>query len=280
MYEVLIPVDFSEESIIALEYGIDLANHLNANLRVIHVKADSLIVPFYVENAADYTLDHNVDIWANDLHVKYKAKYIVENGHFDYKIREGNVVKEITNQAKYDDATIMVMGAHSDKSIGARWVGSNAYRLVSHSPCPVIVVNKKMKLVHNIKSIVVPVDYSIASRKKVPAVTGMAYLFDAKVHVVGLKPSDLKWMNEEMDVFVNQVRNYIVNNGKVEVVTHQLVGSDFAQNIMKYSDEVDTDILTVHVHHSNNPFVRLFQSFANELINNSLKPVLVIPTKD
>jgi len=280
MYEVLIPIDFSQESIIALEYGIDLANHLKANLRVVHVKADSLIIPFYLENKADYALNHKVDIWASDLHEKYKHKYQVEKGIFDYKIREGNVITEVTNQAKYDDATIMVMGAHNDKSIGAKWVGSNAYRLVSHSPCPVIVVNKRMKLIHDITNIVVPIDYNIASRKKVPAVTGMAYLFDSEVHVVGLKPSDLKWMNDEMDVYVKQVRNYIVNNAKVEVVTDQLVGSDFAQNILEYSEKVDADMLAVHVHHSNNPFVRLFQPFANELINNSLKPVLVIPTKD
>ena len=280
MYEVLIPIDFSEESVIALEYGIDLANHLKANLRVIHVKTNSLIVPFYIENKADEAIEHNVNLWASDLHEKYKGKYLVEKGNFDYKIREGNVVKEITNQAKYDDATVMVMGAHNDKSIASRWVGSNAYRLVSHSPCPVIVVNKRMKLTHNIKNIVVPVDYSIASRKKVPAVAGMAYLFDAKVHVVGLKPSNLKWMNDEMDIYVNQVKNYIVRNAKVEVVTDQLTGSDFAKNIMTYSEKFDAHMLTVHVHHSNNPFVRLFQPFANDLINNSLKPVLVIPTKD
>jgi len=280
MYEVLIPIDFSEESVIALEYGIDLANHLKANLRVVHVKTDSVIIPFYAENKANYKLDHNVELWAKELYEKYKQKYLVENGCFDYKIREGNVVKEICNQAKYDDATIVVMGAHNDKTIGSKWVGSEAYRLVSHSPCPVMVVNKRMKLVHEIKSIVVPIDYNIASRKKVPAVTGLAYLFGAEVHVVGLKSSDLKWMNEEMDVFVKQVKQYIVINARVDVVTNQLVGRDYSKNIMRYSDDYDTDILTVHVHHSNNPFMRLFQGFANELINNSLKPVLVIPTKD
>jgi len=279
MYEVLVPIDFSEESVIALEYGIALANHLNANLRVIHVKCNTVILPFFAEENAKYRLDHNVDMWAKELYEKYKSRYKVKNGYFDYKIREGNVIKEITNQAKYGDSSVLVVATHNNKK-ESKWVGSDAYRLVSHSPCPVVVVNKRMKLKYDIKSIVVPVDYSIASRKKVPAVTGMAYLFDAKVHVVGLKSSDLKWMNDEMSVFVKQVKEYITKNAHVNVESDQIAGREFAKNLMDYADKVDADMLTVHVHHSNNPFVRLFQPFTNELVNNSLKPVLVIPTKD
>ncbi|WP_430813057.1 universal stress protein [Carboxylicivirga sp. RSCT41] len=280
MKEVLIPVDFSEESLIALDYGIDLANHLLANVRVIHVKTDSVIVPFFTTDPYSDKLNQDVDVWAHQLYDRYSKEYKVEGGYFDFKIREGNVVKEVCNQAKYGDSTIIVLGSHDDASVSSKWVGSPAYRLVAHSPCPVIVVNKRMKLKHEIGSIALPVDYSIASRKKVPEIAGVARLFNANVHVVGLKSSDLVWMNNEMHSYVRQVKNYVINKAKVEVNDIVLTGRSYADNLMEYAMDANIDLLTTHVHHTANPFVRVFQSFTNDLINKSLKPVLVIPTKD
>ncbi len=280
MKEVLVPVDFSEESLIALDFGIDLANHLKSNIRVIHVKTDSVIIPFFSKNEVNDKLSQDVELWARELHDKYIYKYKVENGVFDYKIREGNIVKEISNQAKYGDSTIIVLGSHEDTSYASKWVGSEAYRVVANAPCPVLVVNKRMQLNHEIKNIALPVDYSIASRKKVPAIAGMARLFDAKVHVIGLKTSDLDWMNEQMSAFVKLVENFVVKQARVKVEHAQLTGREFADNLMHFADENNIDLITTHVHHANNPFVRMFQSFTNDLINKSLKPVLVIPTKD
>ena len=70
------------------------------------------------------------------------------------------------------------------------------------------------------------------------------------------------------------------SRAKVEVIHNQLTGKDHAINIMNYAQEMAIDLITTHVHHTSNPFVREFQPFTNELINKSLKPVLVIPTKD
>ena len=280
MKEVLVPIDFTEESLIALDFGVDLANHLQANIRVVHVKTDSQIIPFFSKNEVTDRLSQDVDAWAEELHHQFVHKYKVKCGVFDYKIREGNAVKEISNQAKYGDSTIMVLGSHEDSSFASQWVGSPAYRMVAHSPCPVLVVNKRMQLNHDIKRIALPVDYSIASRKKVPAIAGIAHLFGAKVHVVGLKTSDVDWMNEQMNTFVRMVENFVVNQANVEVEHTQLTGREFANNLMHFAEDNSIDLITTHVHHTHNPFVRVFQSFTNDLINKSLKPVLVIPTKD
>jgi nucleotide-binding universal stress UspA family protein len=280
MKEVLIPVDFSEESLIALDYGIELANHLIANVRIIHVKTDSVIVPFFTTDPDNDKLNQDIESWAQKLYKEFSKKYKVAKGNFDFKIREGNVVKEVCNQAKYGDSTIIVLGSRNENATSSKWVGSPAYRLVAHSPCPVIVVNKRMQLHYEIASIALPVDYDIASRKKVPEIAGIAHLFNANVHVVGLKSSDLIWMNNEMMNYVKQVKNYVVNRAKVEVHETVLTGRNYADNLMKYANRENIDLITTHVHHTPNPFVRVFQSFTNELINNSLKPVLVIPTKD
>lgn len=279
MKEVLIPVDFSDESKVALEYGIDIANTMQANVRVIHIKTNNLIVPFFTSDKTYDKINPDISAWAKKLHLTYSERYHVTNGRFDYKIREGNVRTEVCNQAKYGDSTLIVLGSHFETS-QSTWPGSQAFRLVAHSPCPVLVVNKRMQLNKQINSIALPIDYDIASRKKVAAIAGIACLFKARIHVVGLKSSNLKWMNKRISTFVMQVQQFINKSSKVEVSTEILTGKDYANNLMQYTKAQAIDLITTHVHHTNNPFVRIFQSFTNDLINQSVKPLLIIPTKD
>lgn len=280
MKEVIVPVDFSDEALNALEYGVAMANHLEANLRVIHIKTGTTIVPVFADNKADYLINRDVNSWAEELHGKFVNKYKVDKGVFDYKIREGDLVEEITNQAKYDDASLIVLGTHTDTSFSARWTGSNAYHLVAHSPCPVLVVNKRMTWKEEVKNIIIPIDDSVSSRKKVSAVAGIAYLFNAKVAVVGLQTSDSKWVVQKMDAYVEQVKRYLIENVGVIVATDEIVSDNLSDSIMEYANNVDADLLTVHIHHSKVPFSKMFQPFTNELINKSLIPVMVIPTND
>lgn len=280
MKRVLIPIDFSEDSLNAMKYGIAMANHLNANVRVMHVKTGLEYAPVFAKNQLEYKLNKEVDSWMQDLQKTFSDDYLVPGGKFDYKIREGNVVNEIANQAKYDDSSLIVVGSHGESGFQSRFIGSNAYRLVAHSPCPILVVNKGMQWEHGVRKVVVPIDFSKASRKKIPIVTGVSKSFNAKVYLVGLRQSKFKFLLDRVNLFMRQVERYMVNNADLTVEKHVLFGKKLVQQIIDYTEEVNGDLVTVHVHHSSNPLSNLFRPFANELINNSSKPVLVIPTKD
>ena len=79
-------------------------------------------------------------------------------------------------------------------------------------------------------------------------------------------------------MFNRQVEKYLVNNAGLEVEKAVLVGKRLVQQIINFSEEKNADLITVHINHTNNPFSNLFKPFANDLINNSTKPVLVVPT--
>ncbi len=280
MKRVLIPVDFSIASVNALIYGIEMANHLKANVRVMHVNTGAHYAPSFAKERVEMQLIGQAQVWMEELMKEYSASYKVEGGNFDYKIREGNVVNEITNQAKYDDSSLIVVGSHGASGFESRIIGSNAYRLVSNSPCPVIVINKNMEWTGGIKSIVVPIDYSKSSRRKIPIVTGIAKLFNAKVYLVGLKESNILYILNKIGLFNKQVEGFIRKNAGVEVETTIISGKNLVEQLVDFSVQVDADLVTMHINHSPNPFIKLFKPFSNELINSSVKPVLAIPTKD
>ncbi|MCU4166690.1 universal stress protein [Carboxylicivirga caseinilyticus] len=278
MKRILIPIDFSEAALNAMEYGIAVANHINANVRIMHVKTGLHYAPTYAKNQAEYRVNEKVDEWLVDLIKKYDDDYVVPGGKFDFKVREGNVVHEISNQAKYDDSSLIVMGSHGASGFQSKWIGSNAYSLVAHAPCPVIVLNQEMKWNGGIRKIVVPVDYTKASRKKIPVIAGIASVFKSRIFLVAVRESKLQYLLKRVAMFNRQVEKYFVTRAGVEVEKSVLVGKKPVQRLISFAEEKNADLITVHVNHTHNPFVNIFKPFANELINNSSKPVLVVPT--
>lgn len=280
MNRVLIPIDFSEDALNALKYGIEMANHINANVRIMHVKTGLSYAPAFAKNQVEFRINQEVESWLDQLMKMYEDDYTVPGGKFDYKIREGNVVNEISNQAKYDDSSLIVVGSHGVSGFQSRWIGSNAYSLVAHSPCPVLVINHTMQWSGGLRKIVVPIDFSKASRKKIPVIAGVAKVFDSKIFLVGLRESTFQFLLKRVTLFNKQVERYLVNKAELRVEKSTLVGKKLVQKVIDFSEEKGADLITVHVHHSHNPLSNFFRPFANDLINHSTKPVLVVPTHD
>lgn len=280
MKRVLIPIDFSKDSINALEYGIEIANYLSANVRIMHVKTGIDYVPAFAKDQAACRLNDQVEGWMDEIKNDHLSNYKVAGGKLDYKLREGNVVHEISNQAKYDDTSLIVVGSHGVSGFQDKWIGSNAFRLAAHSPCPLIVVGKGMKWDRGIRRIVVPIDYTKASRQKIPVLAGVAKHFHARVDLVGLKQSNLQFLIKRIGLFNRQVEKFLRDKAGVEVSSTIFSGKNLVQQMIDYSERVDADLVTIHIHHTLNPFSNLFRPFANELINRSTKPVFVIPTKE
>ncbi len=196
---ILVPIDFSNDSIRALEHAILLSKKLNYNIRLIHVKRQN----------ADYDASFNFNDFdevlksgVRDNFERITSEYSNEiKGEIDYKIREGRIYTEICNQAKYGDAEMIIMGTHGVSGFEEYWIGSNAFRVASNVTCPVITIRYNFPL-RGITKIVLPIDSSDASRQKVPFIAGMALLFNAELHIIDVrennKVSTIKKLKEYM----------------------------------------------------------------------------------
>jgi nucleotide-binding universal stress UspA family protein len=279
MKRILVPIDFSENSVFALKVGVELANQLHAAVRIIHVQTGQKYAPEFLGDNPVERLMGQTKNWLDHLIRKYNAEYRVYNGEFDYKIREGNVVREITNQARYDDVSLIVVGTHGISGVEDRWLGSNAYRLVSHAPCPVFTVRKGMKWGFPHK-IMLPLDYNKLTRKIVPIVTGFAKLLKAEINILALQRKS-KWILPGLsDIYSKQAERYIKTNTRLEVsITSFKWGGD-AKNILKLAQEQSATVIAIHLSKALSPFDSVFRPFANELLNLSEIPVLVVPVKE
>ena len=279
MKRVLVPIDFSDNSVFALKIGLELSNQLHASLRMIHVQTGQKYAPEFLGDNPEERLIGQAKAWLEHLLEKYGPEYRVYNGEFDYKVREGNVVREITNQARYDDVSLIVVGTHGVSGVEDRWLGSNAYRLVSHAPCPVLTTRKGMKW-ESPHRIVLPLDHNKLTRKIVPVVTGFGKLLKAEINILALQRKS-RWILPGLsDIYAKQAEKYIKSNTDLEVsVTPFKWGGD-AKNILSLAREKGASVIAIHLSKALSPFDSVFRPFANELLNLADIPVLVVPVKE
>lgn len=279
MKKILVPIDFSTGSINALDYAIQIANVIEADVRIVHVMTNKSYPVFLIERFEGKVNETVLYECLDDLVREKESTYRVQGGKIDYKVRTGNVVKEIANQGKYDDATMIVVGTHGVSGFEDNWIGSNSYRLVSHSSRPVLTIRNEVKY-SGLKRIILPIDITQGSRLKVPSATGLAKAFGSDVFVVGLRESNYEFIFNRVRTTCKQVQKYIENQIDREVVTDMLSGKGIVEKLIEYSKQNSGDLIVINLMHSSNPFDNLVNYSANHIVNYSSIPVLFIPTNE
>jgi|YNPMSStandDraft_2_1061718.scaffolds.fasta_scaffold24081_1 nucleotide-binding universal stress UspA family protein len=268
MKTILVPIDFSGDSINALEHSILIANKVEANIRMIHVvKKKNFETPFVINDFTSF-FSNSVEDFFKKIIEKYKkeAKFGI-----DYKIREGKIFTEICNQAKYDDAFLIVMGTHGVSGFEEKILGSNAYKVVIDSPCPIITIRKKYAPVEP-KVIILPIDITKDTRKKVPFVAKYAQIFNSEVHVLGVAETKSESVKKKLTQYTNQTETFLKSKN-LKVHKSIITGGDMTSIILNYANENNGNLIAIMTEQPN-PFALIMGLTAHNIVNESPIPVM------
>lgn len=268
---ILVPIDFSFDSINALEHAISIANKIQADVRMINVrKSKEIEIPTYFKDF-NFVFGKTNEGYFDILIEKYKKKV---KGHFDYKVRDGKVYKEITNQAKYDDSYMIIMGTHGISGFEEYWAGSNAYKVVSNAPCPVLTVRNGFPC-KAISKIVAPIDISKESRLKMASVAELAHFFNAEVHVVTVRETNAPDILERLKNYATQSCEFLAQK-KVKCILQDLYGENITDISIEYAKTVGAQMIAVMTEQSENAFNLWLGAYAQQMVNHSPIPVLTL----
>lgn len=133
--KVLVPVDFSDESIAALSTALDIAGDAG-KITVIHVLQDlSPVEPGEVW----YTIDEKTrkEKTAENLRVKLAA---ADYPSMKVVVVIGDAGNHIADYAKANGVDLIVMPSHGRSGISRLLIGSVAERVARFSHCPVLIL--------------------------------------------------------------------------------------------------------------------------------------------
>jgi len=270
MKTIIVPLDFSNDSLNGLNLSLMLANKTGANIKMVYVigKKDDTK---HKQLKKEYKL---VKTKFKDILRKYKGKNNL-NFNLSYTIIEGKVFKEITNLAEESDDALIVLSTHGESGFEELFIGGNAYKIISHSKNPVITF-RRGKISSTIDRIVLPLDITFQTREKVPYTAKLAKLFNSEIHLLSIRLSNFSGIEEKLHQYTDQVVSFIENQ-KIPYTIEHLQGDNLTDITLDYARSINADLISIMTEQEKNISNLLLGSYAHQMINKAFIPVLSFP---
>lgn len=144
--KILVPIDFSEASLIALRYSLNYAQLFNAKLYLIYVLEPVVYPPdFSLGQISLPSVDLEMDKRAKDELEKTAHSVIPHSIEYSLIIKTGKPFVEIIETAKSEDIDLIIISTHGHTGVEHILFGSTAEKVVRKAPCPVLSVRKSVK---------------------------------------------------------------------------------------------------------------------------------------
>lgn len=135
---ILLPIDFSEHSKVALRHGREIAAAYGARLQLLHVVEKPLNPPFY--GAAVVELTPEMEGKAKRAMEELEADVAGPKVDSEIHVIEGRAARDIVDFAERHDSDLIVIGTHGLTGLQHLLLGSATEKVVRTAPCPVFTV--------------------------------------------------------------------------------------------------------------------------------------------
>lgn len=272
MKTILSAIDFSDCSINALEHAISIARASKSNLLMLWVNNPNTTKTILSSDLSDDLLEE-VEHQFSRLIAKYSPQ--MPDSKLDYIIREGKVYKEVVNQAKESDVWLIVAGTHGSSGFEELWMGSNAFKIVSAAPCPVITIRSGIRIERHLERIVMPLDSTPETRQKVPFVSDLAAMFDAEVHVLAMLTTNVSEVRGYVKSYAKQASEYFKKNHvKYQII--DIEADNISDDTIEYAKKIDANLICIMTEQEKTATNIFIGPYAQQMVHHSPYPVLSI----
>jgi nucleotide-binding universal stress UspA family protein len=256
---ILIPVDFSKHSYIAVKQTYNLARFTKSKLVLLHVSANS-------ENERKDDLDQLAQSTRDE------SGLVVES-----ITAKGETFEMINKKAEELECSLVVLALDENaKFKTSLFGGSNSVpKFLAHAGCPVITLRSTENR-DGCKNIVMPFDLTPESREKVSFAVQLAHYYKADIRIVSVfKPNDDEYENKLLP-YLQQVKKFIKAEG-VHCTNRSLPSTKPAEAIIEYAVKNDCDLI-IQINQKDFSFSEMFKgSLGHKIVELSPIPVLNVP---
>ncbi|HNQ12269.1 MAG TPA: universal stress protein [Bacteroidia bacterium] len=273
--QILVPIDFSEQSIIALKQSYNLARLSKAEITLLHVADESTLEPLF--EIMRVTKEYTQEVLKTfEKKLLTLAEEVTKDAHVKVNVlvRTGKIYEVIAEEAENIDAYFIVMGTNGPIGIKKKFIGSNALRVIREAKCPVISIKGKSHR-QGCKTIVLPLDLTRETKEKVNKAIELANYFAGAIKVITINDSKDEFITNKLKRQMDQVVDYIGSNGLI-CSGEFIHGTDIAREVMDYSVKVDADLIMIMTQQELYLTELFIGSSAQEIINESEIPVCSI----
>ena len=138
---IVFPTDFSEVSLEALPWAMDMASKMDAQLLCLYVVEEPQIYSTLDMGAVAIPTTGDLTESANSRMEKFVGEHLGKATHgSEGKVVVGHAATEIVRAANEADAAMIVMTTHGYGGVKHALLGSTTEDVVRHAVCPVMSV--------------------------------------------------------------------------------------------------------------------------------------------
>jgi nucleotide-binding universal stress UspA family protein len=288
---ILVPIDFSDFSDKALEYALHLAEKFSARITLFHA-----IVLFQDDVGEEQRLQAYED-WAKqreDFILSQMDKNQHKAKQRDIQVetdigRGVNAADVILDYVDDHDFDLIVMGTHGRTGLKHMLLGSVSEKVVRLSPLPVATIHRSIPE-FRLKKILVPMDFSIHSKKAADYGIWLSKTFNAGlefIHVIeqDIHPSFYASGIESIFQIDKGLQNRVIDNLR-EFIADQLpenIKPEYRvregkahKEIVEYAKENEIDLIVIATHGLSGLDYVLLGSTTEKVVRWSQSPVLTV----
>ena len=274
MKKILVPTDFSEHAIYAVDFAAQLTKKMEAELILLHVVEDSSV------NSVRFT----GEVELPDMQDRLFILKLIEKATADLQgavkryseipikqeIRIGNPYHSIREIITEHNVDLVVMGTHGTNNFTEALVGSNAEKVVRHADCPVVTLRQHVENV-DFDNIVFATGLNDEDDTCMLVVRNFQTFFNAKILVVRVNTPN----NFEADrISLPALKEYAEKCGFENYDTHVYNDVSEEEGIMHFAEMIDADMIAMATHGRTGFAHLLTGSIAEDVVNHAKRPVL------
>ena len=193
--------------------------------------------------------------------------------HFSYRVKYGKKLPVLLRQSNKGGYEFLIIGKDGTENCLKPY---ELDKLISHSKIPIMTISKKY-IIPEIKHIVIPVDITQSTKKRLLWATYFAKKYKAKITIlsalnmnIDLKDS-LVWRNAE------KLKHMLLQRGiNCEVVILKEIKREKHEVILDYIQKVNPGLVIIRTHQESNMKDTQIGKFVSNLVHNSIIPVFTV----
>ncbi len=258
---VLVPTDFTPVGDNAINQAAEAAKFLNYKLVVLHVIDSTTKSQLKKDNLDESSITEKLDAITQDV----KNNFGIESEGI---AREGTIFSTISDVAKEIGANLLYLGTHG--KVGMQHItGSYALKVVTSSPAPVIVVQKR-SFDEGYRDIVLPITSDSGPWEKTKWAAHIASQFKSEIHIYQMA-------GDHINEAVKQITDFFTKNDVVFTIRVAQKNTNFAKQVIDYATSNNADLIMIMTDPDQSLKKFILGSWDEQLIFNTTQiPVMCI----
>jgi len=273
MKKILVPTDYSVQSLYAAQVAASIAKKSGASIQFIHI----IDLPSYADSPSFRLISESSELkkQAEEAMNDLLNKVDTTDLKISTAIEFDSVYQRIVEIAKNEPIDLIVIGSHGTNGIEKYLIGSVTEKVIQLSPCLVLAVKNPIEN-FDIKSMVFASSFYGEVCESYPKVQAFANIFGAKIHLLKVNTrhhfETTRYSKKLIEGFIKEcnAQNFTVNTYNDDTEE---------EGVLHFAEDINADLIALATHRRTGLSHLINGSLTEHLTDQSPKPVLCYKTK-